>query len=124
MANSKTMWRGQSATLTIGTIQDLSREHISKYVFNVMNGSTSATGSFTGSGEGASNGRAISTLAHAAQGNSYTDYTVNGYLMYKHNTYNTQTIATSNAVTNSLRVQEPLDTESLAGFTINPAEVW
>ena len=126
MANSKTMWRGQSATLTIGTIQDLSQGHISKYVFNVMNGSTSANGSFNGSGEGASNNRAISTSAHVASGNTngYTDYTVNGYLKYTHNAYGTQTVATSNTVNNSLRVQEPLDTYSLSGFGISPTEVW
>lgn len=126
MANSKTMWRGQSATLNIGNIQDLSQGHISKYVFNAMNGSTSANESFTGSGEGASNNRAISTSAHVAQGNNngYTDYTVNGYLKYTHYSYGVTTYATSNTVTNSLRVQEPLDKESLSGFTISPTEVW
>lgn len=126
MANSKTMWRGQSATLTIGTIQTLSQEHISKYVFNVMNGSASANGSFTGSGEGESNNRAIKTTAHVASGNSkgYTDYTVNGYLMYKHYSYGVTTYATSNTVTNSLRVQEPLDKESLKSFSIEPTEIW
>lgn len=122
----KTMWRGQSATLTIGTIQDLSKGHISKYVFDVLNGNTSANGSFTGSGEGASNNRAISTTAHVASGNTtgYTDYTVKGYLKYTHNAYGAETKATSNTVTNSLRVQEPLDTYSLSGFNINPVEVW
>ena len=126
MANSKTMWRGQSATLNIGNIQDLSGAHISKYVFDVFNGSTSANGSFTNAGEGASNNRAISTSAHVASGNTtgYTDYTVEGYLKYTHNAYNTQTIATSNTVTNSLRVQEPLDKESLSSFGISPTEVW
>lgn len=126
MANSKTMWRGQSATLTIGTIQDLSQEHISKYVFNVMNGSASANGSFTGSGEGASNNRAITTSTHVASGNTngYTDYTVNGYLKYKHYSYGVTTYATSNTVTNSLQVKEPLDKESLSGFEISPTEVW
>ena len=122
----KTMWRGKSATLTIETIQDLSRGHISKYVFDVFNGSTSVNGSFTNSGDGTSNGRAISTSAHVASGNNtgYTDYTVKGYLRYAHNSYNGTTYATSNVVTKSLRVQEPLDTASLSGFTINPAEIW
>ena len=126
MANSKTIWRGQSATLTIGTIQDLSHAHIKSYTFDVTNGSTSANGSFSGVGDGTANGRAISTSAHVASGNTtgYTDYTVKGYLKYTHNSYGTQTVATSNTVTNSLRVQEPLDKESLAGFTISPAEVW
>ena len=126
MANSKTMWRGQSATLDIGNIQTLSQAHISKYVFDVFNGSASANGSFPGSGEGASNNRAITTTAHVASGNTtgYIDYTVKGYLKYTHNSYNTQTVATSNTVTNSLRVQEPLDKESLSGFGISPIEVW
>lgn len=126
MANSKTMWRGQSATLNISNIQDLSYGHISKYVFNVMNGSASANGSFNGSGEGPSNNRVISTTAHVASENTngYTDYTVNGYLKYKHYSYNVTTYATSNTVTNSLQVKEPLDQQSLSGFEISPTEVW
>lgn len=122
----KTMWRGQSTTLTIGTIQDLTAKHIKSYTLDVLNGSTSANGSFSGAGDGTNNGRAISTSAHVAQGNTtgYTDYTVKGYLKYTHNSYGTQTVATSNTVTKSLRVQEPLDTASLTDFTISPAEVW
>ena len=126
MANSKTMWRGQLATLDIGNIQTLSQAHISKYVFDVFNGSTLANTSFTGAGDGTNNSRSISTLSHVASGNTtgYIDYTVKGYLKYTHNSYNTQTVATSNTVTNSLRVQEPLDKESLTGFGISPTEVW
>lgn len=128
MANNadKTMWRGQSATLTIENLQTLSKAHIKSYTLDVVNDSTSANGSFTGAGDGTSNGRAISTSAHVAKGNTtgYTDYTVKGYLKYTHTSYNTQTTATSNTVTKSLRVQEPLDTASLAGFGISPTEVW
>lgn len=122
----KTMWRGQSATLTIETIQDLTHRHIKSYTFDVFNGSTSAYGSFPGSGDGTSNGRSISTSAHVASGNNngYTDYTVKGYLKYTHNLYGAQTLATSNTVTKSLRVKEPLDTESLSNITINPDAVW
>lgn len=122
----KTMWRGQSATLTIGTIQDLTHGHITSYTLDVMAGSTSANGSFSGVGDSTSNGRAISTSAHVASGNTngYTYYTVNGYLKYTHNAYGTQTKATSNTVTKSLQVKEPLDKESLTGITINPTEVW
>lgn len=122
----KTMWRGQSATLTIGTIQDLTAKHISSYTLDVINGSTSANGSFSGAGDGTSNGRSISTSAHVASGNTtgYTDYTVKGYLKYTHNSYGTQTKATSNTVSKSLRVQEPLDKESLSGFEISPTAVW
>lgn len=122
----KTMWRGQSATLTIENLQTLSGAHINSYTFDVLNGSTSANTSFSGSGDGTSNGRAISTSAHVASGNTtgYTDYTVKGYLKYTHNAYGTQTKATSNTVTKSLRVQEPLDAESLSNFTISPTTVW
>ena len=126
MANSKTMWRGQSATLNIDNIQTLSEAHIKSYAFDVFNGNASANGSFNGSGDGTSNGRSISTSAHVASGNhaGYTDYTVKGYLKYKHSAYGKETTATSNTVTKSLRVQEPLDTESLTGFEISPTEVW
>ena len=124
----KTMWRGQSATLTIGNLQGLTKynKHIKSYTFDVINGSTSANGSFSGAGDGTNNGRAISTSAHVASRNTtgYTDYTVKGYLKYTHNSYGTQTVATSNTVTKSLRVQEPLDTESLTGFSISPTAVW
>ena len=124
----KTMWRGQSTTLTIENLQTTTEasKHITSYTFDVYNGSTSANGSFTGSGEGTSNGRAITTSAHVASGNTYgyTDYTVKGYLKYSHNSYGTKTVATSNVVTKSLRVQEPLDAESLTDFTISPTEVW
>lgn len=122
----KTMWRGKSATLTIETIQDLSRGHITSYTFDVFNGDTLANTSFPGSGDSTSNGRSISTSAHVASENTtgYTDYTVKGYLKYRHNIYNTQTTATSNVVTKSLQVKEPLDKESLAGFTISPDAVW
>lgn len=123
---NKTMWRGQSATLTIETIQNLTHGHISSYTFDVFNGDTLSNTSFSGSGDDTSNGRAISTSVHVAEGNTtgYTDYTVKGYLKYRHNAYNKQTIATSNTVTKSLRVQEPLDKESLTGFEISPTAVW
>ena len=126
MANSKTMWRSQSATLDIGNIQTLSQAHINSYTFDVFNGSTLANTSFTGAGDGTNNTRSISTSSHVASGNTtgYTDYTVKGYLKYTHNSYGTKTVATSNTVTNSLRVQEPLDKESLSGFGISPTEVW
>ena len=124
----KTMWRGQSTKLTIGTLQSTTEasKHITSYTFDVLNGNTSANGSFSGAGDGTSNGRSISTSAHVASGNTtgYTDYTVKGYLKYKHNAYGTQTVATSNTVTKSLQVQEPLDKESLSGFEISPTEVW
>ena len=124
----KTMWRGQSATLTIGTLQTTTEasKHITSYTFDVYNGSTLANGSFIGSGEAAANGRAITTSAHVAKGSNvgYTNYTVKGYLKYKHYSYNTTTYATSNIDIKSLQVKEPLDKESLSGFGISPTEVW
>ena len=122
----KTMWRGQSATLTIENLQTLSKAHIKSYTLDVVNGNTSVNGSFSGAGDGTSNGRAISTSAHVAKGNTtgYTDYTVKGYLRYMHNSYGATTYATSNIVTKSLQVKEPLDKQSLSGFTISPTEVW
>lgn len=124
----KTMWRGQSTTLTIENLQTTTEasKHITSYTFDVYNGSTSANGSFSGVGDNTNNGRAISTSAHVASGNTtgYTDYTVKGYLKYTHNAYGTQTKATSNVVTKSLQVKEPLDKESLSSFGISPTEVW
>lgn len=122
---NKTMWRGQSAKLTIEAIQGLTNDHISKYVFDVYNGNNTLVNTlFDNAGDGVANGRSITTSAHATSGNGYTDYTVKGYLKYSHNAYNTQTVATSNTVTKSLRVKEPLDTESLTGFSIEPSAVW
>lgn len=124
----KTMWRGQSAKLTIEAIQGLTTDHISKYVFDAYNGNNTLVNTlFDNAGEGVVNGRYISTSEHVASGNTtgYTDYTVKGYLKYTHNSYgSTTTVATSNKITKSLRVQEPLDTESLTGFTINPTTIW
>ena len=129
MANNidRTMWRGQSAKLTIEAIQGLTTYHISKYVFDVYNGNNTLVNTlFNNAGEGVANGRSISTSTHVASENTtgYTDYTVKGYLKYKHNAHGTQTVATSNTVTKSLQVKEPLDTESLTGFTISPNDVW
>lgn len=123
---NKTMWRGQSAKLTIEAIQDLTKGHIKSYKFDVYNGDTLSNTSFSGSGDDTTNGRSISTSKHVASGNTngYTDYTVKGYLKYTHSAYGLDTTATSNKVTKSLRVQEPLDTESLTGFTISPTTVW
>ena len=123
----KTMWRGQSAKLTIEAIQGLTNAHISKYVFDVYNGNNTLVNTlFDNAGDGVANGRSISTSEHVASGNpsGYTDYTVKGYLEYTHTAYDMQTTATSNKVTKSLRVQEPLDKESLTGFSISPSTVW
>lgn len=124
----KTMWRGQSATLTIGNLQGFTKynKHIKSYTFDVFNGNTPVNDSFTDAGDSTSYSRSITTSEHVASGNDagYTDYTVKGYLKYTHTAYDMQTTATSNTVTKSLRVQEPLDTESLTGFSISPTAVW
>lgn len=103
----KTMWRGQSATLTIGTLQDATKanKHISKYVFH------SAYAGLDGVGE-LSN---VSTIVHANTSvNSEKKYPITSYLLYSHKfANNTTTFATSNKVDNTLIVHEPLDETSL-----------
>ena len=102
----RTIWRGQSATLTIGQIQaaTTANKHISKYVFH------SAYTGLTGVGELA----ASSTTVHANTSvNSEKKYPITSYLLYKHNFVGTSTVATSNKVDNTLIVHEPLDATSL-----------
>lgn len=101
----RTIWRGQSATLTIGQIQDATKanKHISKYVFY-------------GSGElgGLSEYDTTSTSVEAQTSvNESKDYTITSYLLYKHNFAGSTTVATSNKVDNVLTVHEPLDETSL-----------
>ena len=105
----RTIWRGQSATLTIGQIQaaTTANKHISKYVFH------SAYTGLTGVGELA----ASSTTVHANTSvNSEKKYPITSYLLYKHNFVGTSTVATSNKVDNTLIVHEPLDEKSLASI--------
>lgn len=102
----KIIWRGQSATLTIGTLQDttLANKHISKYVFH------SAYTGLTGVGELA----AASTTVHANTSvNSEKKYTITSYLLYSHKFSGGTAYATSNRVDNVLTVHEPLDETSL-----------
>ena len=101
----KIIWRGQSATLTIGQLQNatLANKHISKYVFY-------------GSAElgGLSEYDTASTSVEAqSQVNSEKKYTITSYLLYKHNFAGTSTVATSNKVDNVLTVRQPLDEASL-----------
>ena len=105
-----TIWRGQSATLTIGTIQEATKAHISKYVFY-------GNGSELG---GLSEYDTASTRVEAqAQVNSEKDYTSISYLLYKHNFAGSSTVATSNKVDNTLTVHEPLDETSLVRIEPN-----
>lgn len=100
---ARTIWRGQSATLTIGQIQNATKTHISKYVFY-------------GSAElgGLSEYDTTSTTVEAqSQVNSEKNYTITSYLLYKHNFAGSTTVATSNKVDNVLTVRQPLDEASL-----------
>ena len=104
-----TIWRGQSANLTIGQIQNATKAHISKYVFY-------------GSAElgGLSEYDTASTRVEAqSQVNNEKDYTITSYLLYKHNFVGTTTVATSNKVDNVLNVRQPLDEASLVKIEPN-----
>lgn len=105
---ARTIWRGQSATLTIGQIQNATKRHISKYVFFSNN---------TADLSGLSELDSYSTSVRAdAQVNSSKDYTITSYLLYSHNFAGTTTVATSNKVDNVLTVHEPLDVQSLTSI--------
>ena len=104
-----TIWRGQSANLTIGQIQNATKAHISKYVFY-------------GSAElgGLSEYDTASTRVEAqSQVNSEKDYTITSYLLYKHNFAGGSTTAISNKVDNVLNVRQPLDEASLVKIEPN-----
>ena len=106
MANSKTIWRGQSATLTIGSLQTATTgsKHIDKYVFY----------NDTSELAGLSQLDTSSTVVTAETSvNAEKNYVITSYLLYKHNFADSTTVATSNKVDNTLIVHEPLDTTSL-----------
>ena len=103
MAN-KIIWRGQSANLTIGQIQNATTAHISKYVFY----------SNTADLGGLSEYNTTSTRVEAqASVNGEKDYTITSYLLYSHKFAGGTAYATSNKVDNVLTVREPLDETSL-----------
>lgn len=105
---AKTIWRGQSATLTIGQVQKATIGHISKSVFFSNN-----TADLSGLSE--LDGIFTSVRADASV-NSSKNYTITSYLLYKHNFAGTTTVATSNKVDNVLTVHEPLDATSLTSI--------
>lgn len=106
---AKTIWRGQSATLTIGQIQNATKAHISKYVFY---GSVDLGG--------LSEYDTASTSVEAQTPvNESKDYTITSYLLYSHNFAGSTTVATSNKVDNVLTVHEPLDETSLVKIEPN-----
>lgn len=103
---AKIIWRGQSAKLTIGSLQTatLNSKHIDKYVFH---NSTSELGGLSQSDTTSTNVEAQTSV------NSEKNYVITSYLLYKHNFAGSTTIATSNKVNNTLTVREPLDVTSL-----------
>lgn len=103
---AKTIWRGQSAKLTIGSLQTATTnsKHIDKYVF--YNNTSDLAG--------LSQLDTLSTTVEAqASVNGEKDYVITSYLLYKHKFAGSTTIATSNKVNNTLIVHEPLDATSL-----------
>lgn len=110
--SDRTIWRGQSANLTIGQIQDATtaNNHISKYVFY---NSTSELG-------GLSQRDTTSTTVLANTSVDETkDYTITSYLLYKHKFAGGTAYATSNKVDKVLTVHEPLDETSLVSIEPN-----
>ena len=104
MAN-KIIWRGQSANLTIGTIQNATKAHISKYIFYNNTADLGGLSEY--------NTASTSVEAHASV-NGEKDYTITSYLLYSHKFAGGTAYATSNKVDNVLTVREPLDETSLA----------
>lgn len=100
----KTIWRGQSAKLTIGSLQTGTSKHIDKYVFH---NNTSELGGLT------QLDAASTTVEAQTSVNKEKDYVITSYLLYKHKFAGSTTIATSNKVDNTLTVREPLDGTSL-----------
>ena len=108
MANT-TIWRGQSATLTIDQIQTATKAHISKYVFY-------GDAELAGLSE---YDTASTNVVAQTPVNESKNYTITSYLLYKHNFAGTSTVATSNKVDNVLTVHEPLDETSLVRIEPN-----
>ena len=104
MAN-KIIWRGQSANLTIGTIQNATKAHISKYIFYNNTADLGGLSEY--------NTASTSVEAHASV-NGEKDYTITSYLLYSHKFAGGTAYATSNKVDNVLTVREPLDETSLS----------
>lgn len=105
-----TIWRGQSANFTIGSIQNATKGHISKYVFYDSSGELAGT----------SEQNNYSTSIEAQYSVDRTkDYTITSYLLYSHNFAGTTTTATSNKVDKVLTVKEPLDSISLLNLEPN-----
>ena len=119
MANSKTIWVGQTAGLKIEQIQaaTIANDHIRKYVFY------SAYTGLTGVGEQTASQTTVNAKDPV---NSEKKYPITSYLLYSHKFANsTTTFATSNKVATELIVRQPLDETSLTAVAPVPNEgVW
>ena len=104
---ARIIWRGQSATLTIGQIQNATKAHISKYVFY---GDAELAGL-------AEYDTASTSVQAQTPVNSEKNYTITSYLLYSHKFAGGTAYATSNKVDNVLTVHEPLDETSLVKIT-------
>ena len=118
MANSKTIWRGSgSAKLTITSIQDATKAHISSYAF-YCNNASELTGAIT---DASTN---TTSIIGEARVNKAKDYTITSYLIYIHKFGNGSTTATSNKVNNTITVHEPLNNQSLKNISLDDTWVW
>lgn len=110
--SDRTIWRGQSANLTIGQLQTTTtaNNHISKYVFY---NSTSELGGLS------QRDTASTTVLANTSVNETKDYTITSYLLYKHKFAGGTAYATSNKVDKVLTVHEPLDETSLVSIEPN-----
>lgn len=117
MANSKTVWTGQTAGLKIEQIQTATTPHISKYVFY------SAYAGLTGVGE--LTAASTTVKAQSPVGEEKT-YPITSYLLYSHKFANgSTTFATSNKVVTELTVRQPLDETSLTAVApVHNEGVW
>ena len=102
----KIIWRGQTAKLTIGSLQTTTTnsKHIDSYVFY---SNTSDLAGLTELDTASTNVEAQASV------NSEKKYVITSYLRYIHTFAGSTTIATSNKVDNTLIVHEPLDATSL-----------
>ena len=108
--SDRTIWRGQSANFTIGSIQNATKGHISKYVFSNNSADLSGT---------SAQNNASTTIEAQGSVDRTKDYTITSYLLYSHNFAGTTTTATSNKVNKVLTVKEPLDAISLLNLAPN-----
>lgn len=115
---ARTIWRGQSAKLTITQIQTdtAASKHISSYAFYCSSADVSGNTIDTSTN--------TTSIRSEARINKSKEYTITSYLIYKHNFGNGSTTATSNKVDNVITAHEPLNNESLNRISLNETWVW